>query len=76
MTPDFGLLRQVARGGLELVPTADLHHHHFTHLGFAAAAEPELARATGAGPGLPASLDSLVARLLAFLGEHLSASSR
>jgi dienelactone hydrolase len=76
MAPDFTLLRAVAHGGLDLVPTAGMHHHHFTALGFAAAAEPEIARATGAGPELPASLDGLERRLFEFLAEHLGATLR
>jgi dienelactone hydrolase len=76
MKPDFALLKKVAGDRLELLPTRGLHHVHFTTLGFAASAWPEVARATGAGPGAPESLSAVVERTLDVLGRALSSLGR
>jgi dienelactone hydrolase len=72
MRPDFELLRRVARGPLALEPVPSLHHHHFTTLGFAAASFPEIARATGAGPELPAALATVARRTRDWLRSALA----
>jgi dienelactone hydrolase len=72
MKPDFGLLRAVAGERLELLPTRGMHHAHFSSLGFAAAWSPEIARASGAGPGLADSLAAVVARTLATVAKGLA----
>jgi hypothetical protein len=76
MTPDFALLRAVAGERLELVPTRGLHHVHFTTVGFAASAWPEVARATGAGPEAPESLAAVVARTIEMIARALAPAPR
>jgi dienelactone hydrolase len=72
MKPDFGLLRKVAGEHLDLLPTRGLHHVHFTTLGFAASAWPEVAHATGAGPEAPESLSTVVERTLDVVARALA----
>jgi dienelactone hydrolase len=72
MKPDFTLLREVAHGGLELLPTSGMHHVHFSTIGFAAAAFPEVAKSTHAGEGLPESLVRVFRAALALLDRALA----
>ena len=51
MAPDFATLRSLANAERWLARATDLHHHHFTSLGAASAAWPELGKATGATAG-------------------------
>ena len=76
MKPDFGLLQKVAGEHLDLLPTRGLHHVHFTTLGFAASAWPEVARATGAGPEAPESLSAVVERTLDVVTRALVPAAR
>jgi dienelactone hydrolase len=76
MKPDFELLRKVAGERLELLGTRGMHHAHFTSLGFAAAAWPDVARATGAGAELPTSLAAVVDHTLATLDCALGRARR
>jgi dienelactone hydrolase len=76
MKPDFALLRKVAGERLELVPTRGLHHVHFTTLGFAASAWPEVARATGAGPEAAESLAAVAARTIELIARALAPAPR
>ena len=52
---------------LELVPTTDLHHVHFTTWGFIAGNFPEIARVTRATPGTTAALAAVVVRTADYL---------
>jgi dienelactone hydrolase len=69
MTPDFTLLKSLP-ATLTLTPLPGMHHVHFTTFGFGAAAIPELAAVTKAGPELGASLQKLARDLMAFLAAH------
>jgi dienelactone hydrolase len=67
MSPDFTLLRSLQASELTLVEVPELHHVHFTTLGFGAAADPKLAKIVGLGPGGAARLRDLTNAILAFL---------
>jgi dienelactone hydrolase len=67
MAPDFTMIRSLRFASVELVPTADLHHVHFTMYGFAAGVFPDIARATRATPSTTSALSSVVARTATFL---------
>ncbi len=66
MAPDFALLRS-----LPMTPTLrrvpGLHHIHFTTLGFASSAFPELRGLTKGGDELPESMRTVARDVLAFL---------
>ena len=64
--PDFGALT-TATVISQSFPS--LRHVHFTTLGFAAAASPEIARATGAGPNVRAEVAAMAARTVQFLDQ-------
>lgn len=66
MAPDFTLLKLLP-APLTLRSLPGLHHGHFTTIGFGAAAIPELAEVTKAGPEIRQSLIRLVQEMLAFL---------
>ena len=66
MAPDFTLLKLLP-APLTLRSLPGLHHGHFTTIGFGAAAFPELAEVTKAGPEIRQSLTRLVQEMLAFL---------
>jgi dienelactone hydrolase len=70
MAPDFTLLKSLP-AAVTLVPVEDLHHVHFTTLGFVAAMIPEIAAATGAGPNAGTGLRRAVEGTLEFLRTHL-----
>jgi dienelactone hydrolase len=72
MKPDFTLLREVAHGGLELLATSGMHHVHFSTVGFAAIAFPEMAKSTHAGPGLSESLARVARAALELLDRTLA----
>jgi dienelactone hydrolase len=73
MAPDFTLLQSLP-ARLRTEPTEDLHHVHFTTLGFAAALIPEVAAATGAGVNAGNSLRLVAEGTAEFLRTHLSAA--
>ena len=62
MKPDFGFLESLHPPHLESVRLGGLHHAHFTTLGFAAAALPDLARISHAGPSLRSDLVQVARR--------------
>jgi dienelactone hydrolase len=64
MTPDFAFL-DTLRARKELIP--GVHHAHFTTMGFAAAAMPELAKITHAGGEIGESVGKIAQRTLEFL---------
>lgn len=66
MKPDFTLLKSLP-ARLTLRPLAGMHHSHFTSIGFGAAAMPELAALTKAGPEIRQSLRTMADEVLAFL---------
>lgn len=70
MAPDFTLLKSLP-APLTTVPVEDLHHVHFSTLGFVAAMIPEIAGATRAGPTAGQSLQRAAEGTLAFLRTHL-----
>jgi dienelactone hydrolase len=72
MKPDFTLLHEVAHGGLEFLPTSGMHHVHFSTIGFAAVAFPEMAKATHAGPDLRESLARVARAALQLLDRTLA----
>ena len=67
MAPDFTLLRSLHFAELELVPSADLHHVHFTTYGFVAGVFPDIARATRATPSTTAALVAVAVKTADFL---------
>ena len=71
MAPDFTLLKSLRLRGLKLQQIDGLRHVHFTTLGFAAAADPELQQAVGMTPSGPAGLKEMANATLAFLESHL-----
>jgi dienelactone hydrolase len=71
MAPDLGLLREAAGERLELLESREMHHIHFSTLGFAAAAWPDLGAATGAGDRLAGELASVSAAVLDHLRHEL-----
>ena len=71
MQLDFSFLRGVGAASLHTERIDGLHHVHFSTLGFAAAALPELAALTGGGPGLAKEVVYLAVRTLRFLDLHL-----
>lgn len=71
MAPDFSLLESLRAETLELVPTAAMHHVHFTTYGFAAATFPAIAEATRATPETGSDVRAVARRTAAFLANHL-----
>lgn len=71
MTPDFTLLESLDSAELTLVPTAGMHHVHFTTYGFAAAVFPELAAATHATPETAENVVGVAVRTASFLLDRL-----
>lgn len=74
MTPDFTFLKELRTSSLTLTPTSDLHHIHFTTYGFAAAAIPEVATATKAGPGVRKEVAKTAQAILGFLDRQLASA--
>jgi dienelactone hydrolase len=72
MTPDFSLLESLRAETLELVPTAAMHHVHFTTYGFAAAAFPAIAEATRATPDTGSGVRTVIRRTAAFLADYFA----
>ena len=71
MTPDFALLEDLpANVTSEEIP--DMHHVHFTTLGFAAAMLPEIATLTGAGPAIRRGVRRVAQGTLDFLATHVA----
>jgi dienelactone hydrolase len=70
MTPDFTLLNSLAAPKM-IEEVVDMHHIHFTTLGFLALRAPELATLTGAGPRIGDSLTRLARGTLEFVETHL-----
>ena len=66
MKPDFALLRSLP-APLTATALADMHHSHFTTIGFGAAMVPELAALTSAGPRIGDSLRRMGSEIIAFL---------
>jgi dienelactone hydrolase len=66
--PEFTFLKSLDAPALDLVPLPGLLHHHFSTFGFAAAADPEIAKATKAGAEVGASMRGLVKRVVQFAG--------
>jgi pimeloyl-ACP methyl ester carboxylesterase len=75
MAPDFEILN-----GLPATVTtrevADMHHVHFTTLGFIAAMVPEVAVLTGAGKGIDQSLQRVARGALDFFETHVARRRR
>ncbi len=71
MRPDFTLLKSLPSRNLVLERVTDMHHIHFTTLGFGAATIPEIAQVTHAGPDEAQSLRRVAERSLAFFREYL-----
>jgi len=65
--PDFRFLQSLRARSLQFERVSGMRHHHFSTIGFAAAAFPEIAAATRAGTSLPASLEAMVGQILAFI---------
>jgi pimeloyl-ACP methyl ester carboxylesterase len=75
MAPDFTLLNSLASPKtIQEVP--DMHHIHFTTLGFLALRAPEVATLTGAGPRIADSLTRVARGTLDFIETHLRARGR
>lgn len=67
MKPDPAFLRSLRAKSLKMERVDALHHVHFTTWGYAAAAFPELAKATHASEGTKAGLQRVAQRTLEFL---------
>jgi dienelactone hydrolase len=67
MTPDWGTLKRLSATQVWLAKTADMHHHHFTSLGAAAARYPELGKATGAAAQTGPQYAAMIELTRAFL---------
>lgn len=67
MKPDLGVLKQLSSGRLQTERIGDLHHVHFTTLGFAAATLPGIRRVTGAGAGVCKGVVRVAQLALGFL---------
>ena len=74
MTPDFTLLNSL-KAPKTIEEVVDMHHVHFTTLGFLALRAPELAKLTGAGPRIGVSLTRVARGTLEFLERHLRTPS-
>jgi len=72
MKPDFTFLNGLRTASLTTTPTTDMHHIHFTTYGFAAAAIPEIATVTKAGPHIRESVAGTAQAVLRFLDEQTS----
>jgi dienelactone hydrolase len=75
MAPDFDLLRSLA-GERLLVRLEGMRHVHFTALGLAAGASPELARAVSADADTPRRLAVAVEYARCFLDAHVRGLAR
>jgi len=64
---DATFLKSLNSPSLDLQPLPGVLHHHFSTFGFAAAAIPEVAKATRAGPEVAASMQTVVKRVVGFL---------
>ncbi len=71
MAPDFALLDSLP-ALVTKVLVEDLHHVHFTTLGFAATLVAEIGATTGAGPDAGHSLQRVAEGTLEFLRRHLA----
>ena len=67
IVPDFRFLQSLRTKSLRFERVAGMRHHHFSTIGFASAAFPEVAAATGAGAELPAAIPAVVDHVLTFL---------
>ncbi len=67
MKPDFTLLHEVHSASLNTMQTIGMHHIHFTTYGFAAAAHPEVAKATSAGDGIKDAVTMTALTVLDFV---------
>ncbi len=71
MSPDFGLLHRLHTDSLEIVPTSDLHHIHFTTYGFVARDFPAIAKLTHATPATGPAAVGVARQTGAFLQRSL-----
>ena len=71
MQPDFRFLQSLRTKSLQLERLPGMRHHHFSTIGFAAAAFPEVALSTRVGDALPASIQAMVRHVLAFVKKNV-----
>jgi hypothetical protein len=71
MQPDLTFLNSVGSESLHTETIRGLHHAHFTTLGFAAAAIPELGKLTRASAEIGERTAYVARRTLAFLSQRL-----
>ncbi|MEO6487824.1 MAG: hypothetical protein ABIO78_07795 [Thermoanaerobaculia bacterium] len=71
MQPDFRFLKSLRTRSLQLERLPGMRHHHFSTIGFAAAAFPEVAASTRTGVALPAGVQAMVRHVLAFIEKNV-----